>query len=233
MAAVLAGLRLAHFRDQKIAASFKRRSIQLSGPRTETFPRSKDRGLIQACSTVIWSTPSISLFPRSKDRGLIQACNRGRWFSPIRRISAIKRSRPHSSYSLQSVFPLNFHFRDQKIAASFKLRFRYVIYLSRPISAIKRSRPHSSLSRNGGRMIRYRISAIKRSRPHSSSTFSHSSRAASRISAIKRSRPHSSHTETKRSKYSRFRKQYFMQSLKNPLGLEAFVKTLLQCQTDR
>jgi len=61
-----------------------------------TFPRSIDRGLIEAVSESV-ASEMLSTFPRSIDRGLIEAT------------------------LVERTFVVRSHFRDQLIAASLKL----------------------------------------------------------------------------------------------------------------
>src|SRR5947209_2523830 len=85
-----------HFRDHMIAASLKPgRAVAVPVP-VSGFPRSYDRGLIEA-GTCSRRKPRAASFPRSYDRGLIEARNRQerRAYCP--------------------------HFRDHMIAASLKL----------------------------------------------------------------------------------------------------------------
>jgi len=60
------------FRDRKIAASLKHRLFSKDKAFVLPFPRSKDRGLIEAAEATR-SAGSAANFPRSKDRGLIEA----------------------------------------------------------------------------------------------------------------------------------------------------------------
>ena len=58
------------------------------------FPRSKERGLIEAQR--LGSLPNtVSIFPRSKERGLIEAQPRRRMPRSRPRLSAFERARPH------------------------------------------------------------------------------------------------------------------------------------------
>src|SRR5437763_1789515 len=61
-----------NFRDQMIAASLKQYCCCLWYRITQSFPRSDDRGLIEAKEKVI-SMFFGFIFPRSDDRGLIEA----------------------------------------------------------------------------------------------------------------------------------------------------------------
>ena len=85
------------FRDRKIAASLKLRCTPLDNAPAGVFPRSKDRGLIEARVSMALLSGTCS-FPRSKDRGLIEA-------RLVERVTEVVTS-----------------FRDRKIAASLKLR---------------------------------------------------------------------------------------------------------------
>src|SRR5437870_4861625 len=103
-----------------IAASLKRFRFLAASFQCWKFPRSDDRGLIEACCRVtgqhgpqhfrdqmiaaslkpyitVTSTPALMLFPRSDDRGLIEA----------------------RLHDLLHALPV-YHFRDQMIAASLK-----------------------------------------------------------------------------------------------------------------
>ena len=162
---------------------------QLAQKGTE-FPRSKDRGLIEASrrrGTALASTE----FPRSKDRGLIEATGvraRG-WFTPARfRDRKIAASLKHivtaGKHTANRVFPRSKDrglieagrgargrikgtgFRDRKIAASLKrARCSPVIpptscFRDRKIAASLK-RVHAAALPEGNR-----VSAIERSRPH-------------------------------------------------------------------
>ena len=61
-----------NFRDQLIAASLKRSYRCLQLVFDLSFPRSADRGLIEAVASQLGISPSTP-FPRSADRGLIEA----------------------------------------------------------------------------------------------------------------------------------------------------------------
>ncbi len=82
------------------------------------FPRSKDRGLIEALLMGLEDYETIA-FPRSKDRGLIEA-------DLCRRAIGVERN----------------HFRGRKIAASLKHSYYPHRDSGSVISAVERSRPH-------------------------------------------------------------------------------------------
>src|SRR5206468_2070128 len=98
------------------------------------FPRSRDRGLIEALCQREWSSQT-NLFPRSRDRGLIEALD-----TPTKRIftivcfrdreiaASLKQTRRSTSR------PQSFCFRDREIAASLKQSTRPVLTQSLRVS---------------------------------------------------------------------------------------------------
>ena len=113
------------------------------------FPRSKDRGLIEAPTTAASST-GMRWFPRSKDRGLIEATTsvacpaRSPTFPRSKDRGLIEATRRKSFWTAESG-----GFRDRKIAASLKPVSRGVVsHAAYHVSAIERSRPHRSRYRS-------------------------------------------------------------------------------------
>src|SRR5579875_178301 len=102
-----------YFRDRQIAAPLKPdASWTLTGV-TPGFPRSTDRGPVEAATTTARLAAHVA-FPRSTDRGPVEARKPGR------------RRRKHV------------HFRDRQIAAPLKLGNAYMVGEAGPISAIDR-----------------------------------------------------------------------------------------------
>jgi len=108
------------FRDHVIAGSLKRGvSESVRGARSG-FPRSRDRGLIEAIS----ARPSGSAsrkFPRSRDRGLIEANMRSGTVARV--IPLFPRSRDRGLIEAtipRSLWQQAWRFRDHVIAASLK-----------------------------------------------------------------------------------------------------------------
>src|SRR5579883_59121 len=67
------GLPVHHFRDPRIAASLKQAVSAEAVTANVAFPRSPDRGLIEAAISNSLRYSLLSRFPRSPDRGLIEA----------------------------------------------------------------------------------------------------------------------------------------------------------------
>ena len=132
------------FRDQLIAASLKHGKDAAEAEANAKFPRSIDRGLIEASSASSATDRGLS-FPRSIDRGLIEAgagrpvhvdvlafprsIDRGLIEAPLSRCRRkIPRTFPRSidrglieaTPSHSSADRSGSHFRDQLIAASLK-----------------------------------------------------------------------------------------------------------------
>ena len=155
------------FRVRKNAASLKRAFIAAFAFRNWSLPRSKERGLIEACGTPIQLVGMVPL-PRSKERGLIEAGtglsmavlsmafrvrkNAASLKPPSGRVywahtASLPRSKERGlieACRTKSITGRLWNsFRVRKNAASLKLRFRFFFfrYLFRP-SAFERTRPH-------------------------------------------------------------------------------------------
>src|SRR5258708_2645670 len=131
----------AGFRDQKIAASWKQAYDESCDGRDRGFRDQKIAASLKLTAQQLDSCTRF-WFPRSKDRGLIEAlCSLDRVHCPVcfrdQKIAAsLKR------HARIDVRPGTRSFRDQKIAASLKPYGDARSIPGRCVSAIKRSRPH-------------------------------------------------------------------------------------------
>ena len=130
------GACLRHFRDQLIAASLKRQRRDALRRQIVQFPRSIDRGLIEALYARVISATDSTPFPRSIDRGLIEAARaKSRPVPPHAFPRSIDRGLIEAP-RLRRTWRRRLHFRDQLIAASLKHRLPLRPHAIVQISAI-------------------------------------------------------------------------------------------------
>ncbi len=80
------------FRGRKTAAPLKRLAYSLDGRIPNKFPRSKDRGSVEARHWLALCCYGIR-FPRSKDRGSVEATTDIEYAAPFSFVSAVERPR--------------------------------------------------------------------------------------------------------------------------------------------